>query len=243
MNARTLMEKSGAYVISERWDRRQTAVPLSPGALKPVITIAYQAGAGAPEIAAHLAAIFQQAGPAGDDAWEVFEQELIERALQEQSWPKKLAGKITEEKRFFIDELIDDLFSLRPPSWVLVPQIAETTLRLAMSGHAILIGHGATVITAKLPNVFHVRLIGSLPKRIQRIQKLQNVSPNDAAKLIQKEDRNRARYVKAHFRARLDNELLYDFLINTDRFLDNETATLIARAAQNYFSHETLMQR
>ncbi len=242
MKVETLMEKSGAYVISERWNRHETAVPVGFGALKPTITIAHQAGAGASEIARCLAGILQESAFSGRDAWEIFDQQLIERALQEQSWPKKLAEKITEEKRLFIDELMDDLFNLRPPSWVLVPQITETTLRLAMSGHAILIGHGATIITAKLPNVFHVRLTGSLPKRIRRYQVFYNVSPGNAAKMVQTEDRKRAKFLKAHFKARLDNELLYDFLINTDRFLNDEAATLIAKAAQSFFSHELLAQ-
>ncbi len=240
MKVETLMEKSGVYVISERWNRHETPAPISSGTLQPTITIAHQAGAGAAEIAKRLAEILQKCGFPGHNSWEVFDQQLIERALQEQRWPKKLAEKITEEKRFFIDELMDDLFNLRPPSWVLVPQITETMLRLAVSGHAILIGHGATIITAKLPNVFHVRLRGSLPKRIERFQTLYSVSPSDAAKMVRTEDRKRTKFLKAHFRARLDNELLYDLLINTDRFLDNEAATLIAKAAQNYFSHEVL---
>jgi cytidylate kinase len=242
MKVETLMEKSGAYVISERWDRHQIAVPVRSGALNPTITIAHQAGAGASEIAKRLAEVLQESEFQGSDSWEVFDQQLIERALQEQRWPKKLAEKITEEKRFFIDELMDDLFSLRPPSWVLVPQIAETTLRLAVSGHAILIGHGATVLTSRLPNVFHVRLTGSLSKRIERYQARYNVLPGEAAKMVRTEDRKRARFVKAHFRVRLDDELLYDFLIKTDRFPDREAATLIATAARNFFSHELLPQ-
>jgi len=45
------------------------------------------------------------------------------------------------------------LFGLRPPSWVLVPQVAETILHLADAGHVILIGRGAAVVTRAMPNV------------------------------------------------------------------------------------------
>jgi hypothetical protein len=154
----------------------------------------------------------------------------------ERRWPKKLAEKITEEKRLFIDELMDDLFGLRPPSWVLVPQVVETTLRLAIAGHAILIGHGATVVTARLPNVFHVRLTGSLPRRTERVQEQQNLSPEAAAKFVTKEDRKRAKYLKAHFHARLDNELLYDLAVNTNRLSSDDAATVIAEGAQKFFA-------
>ena len=156
--------------------------------------------------------------------------------MQEHRWPKELARKITEEKRLFIDELMEDLFGLCPPSWVLVPQMVETTLRLAMAGHVILVGHGATVVTANLPNVFHVRLTGSLPKRIERVQKHRNLTPEAAAKFVRTEDRRRARYLKAHFHVCLDDELRYDLVMNTDRFSENETASVIAEGARKFFA-------
>jgi hypothetical protein len=183
-----------------------------------------------------VAQILQKSEFSGRDAWEVFDQQLFELTLQEQHWPKKLVEKITEEKRFFIDELMDDLFSLRPPSWVLIPQVAETTLRLAVSGHVILVGHGATVVTAKLPNVFHVRLTGSLSGRIERTQKLRGLEPAAAAKFIRMEDRKRKRFLKTHFHARLDNELLYDLLVNTDRMSDADAAAIIAEGAGRFFA-------
>jgi len=188
------------------------------------------------EIAGQVAQILQKTESTWRDAWEVFDQQLFEVTLQGQHWPKKLAEKITEEKRFFIDELMDDLFSLRPPSWVLIPQVAETTLRLAVSGHVILVGHGATIVTAKLPNVFHVRLTGTLSGRIERTQKLRGLTPAAAAKFIRMEDRKRKKFLKTHFHARLDNELLYDLVVNTDRITDADAAAIIAEGAKRFFS-------
>lgn len=233
MDIGTIMEKSSAYIISQRRGREEAR---GSRGLKPAITISHETGAGAPEIAGQVAQILQKAGFTGREAWEVFDQQLFEVTLQGQHWPKKLAEKITEEKRFFIDELMDDLFSLRPPSWVLIPQVAETTLRLAMAGQVILVGHGATVVTAKLPNVFHVRLTGSLAGRIERTQKLRGLTAAAAAKFIRMEDRKRKKFLKTHFHARLDNELLYDLVVNTDRFSQADAAALIAEGAQKFFS-------
>ena len=230
------VEKSSAYVVSQCQDRYERMAAAHPRSLKPAITISHQTGAGALEIAEQLAQILQKTEFKKDHTWEVFDQQLIERALEDQRWPKKLAEKITEERRFFIDELMDDLFDLRPPSWVLVPQVVETTLRLAMTGYVILVGHGVTVVTAKLPNVFHVRLTGSLPRRIERVQKLRNLTLEAAATFAKKEDRGRQRYVKAHFHARLDNELLYDLVINTDRASNADAVAVIANGARRFFS-------
>ena len=207
-----------------------------PQSLGPAITISHQTGSGTHEIAERLAQILQKSDGKGVRPWAVFDQQLIEQALEENRWPKELAETITEEKRLFIDELMDDLFGLRPPSWVLVPQVVETMLRLAMAGHAILVGHGATLVTSKLSNVFHVRLTGSLSRRIEREQMLRKLTPADAAKFVRKEDRGRKKYVKAHFHARLDNELLYDLVINTDRVSIGDAVAVIADGAQRFFS-------
>ena len=130
MNTQTSIDKSRAYVISQRQGHENLAAA-HPQLLKPAITISHQTGAGASEIADQLAQVLQKTEYMGDHPWSVFDRQLVEKALEEQRWPKDLAKKITEEKRFFIDELMDGLFGFRPPSWVLVPQVVETTLRLS----------------------------------------------------------------------------------------------------------------
>jgi cytidylate kinase len=236
MSMKIPAEKSYAYVISHFNDRHEHMAVVHPQSLGPAITISHQTGSGTHEIAERLAQILQKSDGKGTRPWAVYDQQLIEQALEENRWPKELAGKITEDKRLFIDELMDDLFGLRPPSWVLVPQVVETMLRLAMAGHAILVGHGATLVTAKLSNVFHVRLTSSLTRRIERVQKLRNLTPEAAAKFVGKEDRGRARFVKAHFHARLDNELLYDLAVNTDRVSIDDAVAVIVEGARRFFS-------
>jgi len=232
MDIETLMEKSGAYMVSER-RRRERNIP-ELRLTKPSIAISHQVGAGAQEIAKKLAGEFQKLQ--GDGLWEVFDQELIAKALQRERWPKKLADSITEEKRLFVDEIMDDLFGLRPPSWVLMPRVIETTMNLAMTGHAILVGHGATIVTAKLPNVFHVRITGSLLGRIARIQRTRGLTPGEAAKFVKTEDHKREKYLKVHFHARMSNELLHDLAINTDRITEADAVATITEAARRFFA-------
>ena len=102
--------------------------------------------------------------------------------LSEHHLPKELGLLMPEDRRSYIQDILDDLMGLRPPSWVLEPKIAETVLHLADAGHVILVGRGASIITERMPNIFHVRLIGSLPKRIERVQTLQKLTPQEAAK-------------------------------------------------------------
>lgn len=236
MKTETLIDKSGAYFISQYQDRVEDLRPEGSCHIEPAITIAHQSGAGAPEIADHLAKALPKTKFAGSQPWRVFNHQLIESALNDGRWSKHLAANITEEKRLFLEELIDDVLDLQPPSWVLVPQVTKTILQLAQAGHVILIGHGATVVTANLTHVYHVRLTGSLPKRVERVQRLKNLAPAAAAAAVQAEDRKRKQFLKAHFHARLDNELLYDLTINTDRMSLAAAGDLIVEGAQRFFS-------
>ena len=150
----------------------------------PAITISYQAGSGAHEIAGRLAAILQAAEPKGRSPWTVFDRRLVEKVLEEHHLPKRLAKLMPEDRRSVIRDIMEELLGVRPPSWVVVPLGAESILHLADAGHVILVGRGANVITARMPNVFHVRLIASLAGRIHRVQKLKQLSPKEAAKFV-----------------------------------------------------------
>ena len=107
----------------------------------------------------------------------------------------------------------------------------ETILHLVELGNVIVIGRGATVITGKLDYVFHVRLVGSLEKRVARIQEAE---PSRARRprwtLIRREDRGRERYLKKYFKADIDDPLLYHLMINTDLVPYDEAARIIADA-------------
>lgn len=236
MNIRAFTEKSNAYVVSE-WRDRHPHPDVAPAPrLDPTISFSYQTGTGLRQIAQDLAGTLQKTERNGNPPWTIYDQQIVEKALQENLWPAELVGRITEDKRLFLDELVDDVLGLRPPSWVIVPQLAETILRLAVAGHAILVGHGVTMVTAKLPNVFHVRLTGSLPRRIERVQRIRSLTPEKAARFIREKDRGRKRYVKAHFHARLDEEMHYDLVLNTDRISSRDAAATIAEGARRFFA-------
>jgi Cytidylate kinase-like family len=209
----------------------------------PAITISQQTGSGAHEIAERLAGLLQSTEPKGNPPWTVFDRNLVEKVLEDHYLPKSLAKFIPEDRRSLIDDVLEDLIGLRPPSWVVVPQIAETVLQLADAGHVILVGRGANFITARLPNVFHVRLVASLPMRIARAQKLNHLTPEEAAKFVARSDRGSERYMKAHFHASIDDGVQYHLVINTDLIPCPTAVQLIAdgtrRCIQNAAASQT----
>ncbi len=201
----------------------------------PAITISHQTGSGAHEIAERTAELLRSSAPKDTPPWTVLDRQLVEKVLEEHDLPKSLARYMPEDRRSFIQDMMEELVGLRPPSWVMVPRIAETVLHLADAGHVILVGRGANFITARMANVFHVRLIASLPERIKRIERLNHLSPEEAATFIRKKDSARGRYVKSHFHVCVEDILLYDLIINTDRISCRVAARLIADGVRACF--------
>src|ERR1041384_1089918 len=127
----------------------------------PSVTISREVGAGGIPIGEHLAEYLQGKGPKGQRPWTVFDKNLVEQVLADHNLPKELARYMPEDRISQIRDMVEELLGLHPASWTLLHQTTETILHLAELGNVILIGRAANVITAQLPNVFHVRLIGS----------------------------------------------------------------------------------
>jgi len=148
--------------------------------------------------------------------WAVFDRNLVQKVLEDHHLPAVFEKYMAEDKRSEIAEIMDELFGLHPSSWSLVHRTAETILRLAQLGNVIIIGRGANIITSSFKHAVHVRLVGSLEKRVERVCKLTGMERNQAIEFVQREDLGRKRYLKAYFDADIDDPMLYHMIVNTD---------------------------
>ena len=224
-----------SYLRAELRNRREqpTVATRPPG---PALTISQQTGAGAHEVAELVAELLHAAEPPGAANWTVFDRELVAKVLEEHDLPQSLAEHMPEDRRTWIQDLMEELVGLRPTSWTMVPKIVETVLHLANSGHVILVGRGANLITARMPRVFHVRLIASLPERMARVERVEHLDPDAAADFIASSDRGHERFVKSHFHVQTEDELLYHLVIHTGRLPLPDAAQLIADGARRCFA-------
>jgi cytidylate kinase len=201
------------------------------GAARPVITLSRQMGSGAHTIGEGLARYMQERGDGGP--WAVFDRNLVEKVLEDHRLPKRLAAFMPEDRIRGVEDTLDELFGLHPPSSELVRQTAETILHLAEMGNVIVIGRGANLITGKLEQAFHVRLVGSLERRRERVQEAEHVSAKEALRQIKKADAGRKRYLRRYFRKDIDDGLLYHLTINTDLVPCEQAVVLIGDAVLN----------
>ena len=229
------LEHCRSYVASQGHPDEPRPQPPAEFIANPAITLSYHAGIEVGSMAQALIQRWQPASGAWPRPWRIMDRELVEQALRAQRWPEHLAGQLDENRRPFIAEWLDDVFGFQPPSWVLVPQLMKVISQLAAEGCVILIGHGSTVVTSAMTNVFHVRLTGSLPCRAASLQASQSLSMDDAVSQLFRIDQQRADFLKTYFHTRLDNELLYDLTINTDRLARADVIELVWEGAQRFF--------
>lgn len=183
---------------------------------KRAVTLSRQSGCGAHAVAEALAAYLQRQAPADAPPWMIFDRNLVERVLEDHQLPARLARFMPEDRVRQIDDVVDELFGLHPPSWTLVQQTSETISRLIEMGNVIILGRGSNVIAANVPYAFHVRLVGSFEARVRRRQHSLGLDAKAAADVIRREDLGRERYFKKHFNRDINDPLLYHLMINTD---------------------------
>lgn len=217
-------EKAMTFVKSHSYPKGEERP--AGGPVRPAITISRMTGAGGHVIASDLAE-YMQTHVLAHDQWTVFDQNLVEKVLEEHNLEKRIAEVMSEEHRSMLADLVESLIGKHPSTWTLVEHTNATILRLASIGNVILVGRGGVVITKALSNVFHVRLVGSLEKRIEYGQRVYGVDRNAALDFIKKRDEGRRRYLKDYFDADVDNPLLYHLVINTDLVQYDEAVRMI----------------
>ena len=207
-------------------DRRTRRVEAHPG----VVTISRQAGSGAHVVAQHLVERLQARASHPSVPWKVFDHDLVQRVIEEHDLPERMAKFMPDDRISAMSDTLDELFGLRPSSWSLVRQTAETILHLAELGDAVIIGRAGNLITRHIAGALHIRLVGSLEKRIAHVEGYLGLDHLAASEYVRTQDLGRMRYVETYYSKDIDDPLLYDLMINTDRVSYGEAARIIAEA-------------
>lgn len=230
----------GAYEKSKRYIESHTEKSeksFAKSEIYPCITISRQTGAGSKPVCEKLVHIMDEYSEPEAVKWAFFDRNLIEKVLEDHHLPKQISDFMPEGKYKHLNAVVNELLGLKPAEWTLIHKTTDTILQLARMGNVVIVGRGANIITSKLKNTFHVRLIASLEKRVEHIKTLMNLSEEEALNYIKKEDEKRKKYLKSYFHADADDPLLYHMTVNTDLLTHKGAAYLIAEAVVLKFSH------
>lgn len=222
-----LLQKSLAYIASQgeqapyhgKRDRR--AGPT-------FVTISRQSGAYGMAVAEKLVEHLLLHERRKHAPWTAFDRNLLQKVIEEHHFPKSVLPYFSENTVSEIQDTMDEIFGLHPSKWTLVHRMSETILHLAQLGYVVLVGRGATFITRKLPNGVHVRFIGSLQKRIERVREVCQLTEKEAKARIALEERGRRQFVQRYFDADIDSPSQYDLVLNMDSVSVGNAVEIIA---------------
>jgi cytidylate kinase len=222
-------ERCLAFVQCQLQPASAAILPPEPAKGWRAVTISRQTGSRGYEVAEALAD-YLQARTTNRCPWTVFDRNLVERVLAEHHLPGQFARFMPEDRHSEIENILGDVLGVHPPSPSLVAKMTQTIQHLAELGNVILLGRGANVITRGLDYVFHVRLIGSLERRVEYIRKVRQIGEREAREFIHSEDRGRDRYLKTYFHKDVNDPLLYHLTINSDLMSSEKAAEIIGEA-------------
>jgi cytidylate kinase len=220
-------EKAKLYIESHSRDSDQIHSCIKQG---PCITISRETGAGADKVSDALVEFFQVFSEGNAIPWTVFDKNLIEKILEDHHLPQKLSQYFIEDKLSELKSMVNELLGIHPHIGVLIHTTSRTILQLAQKGNVIIVGRAANLITAKLNNTFHIRLIAPFEKRVRHIEDIYNLNNRDAVEFVKREDLARKHFVKSYFNKDVNDPLLYHMVINTGLIPYKKAARMIGLA-------------
>ncbi len=187
-------EKAKHYIDSHSSETKIKDVDTVTG---PCITISRETGAGAEKISQLIVDNFSKSNGGNNHPWTIFDQNLIEKVLQDHHLPFRLSEIMEERKYSAVQSIMNELISGQPGTWTLFHKTTETILQLAHIGHSIIVERGGNIVTAKMDNCLRVRLVGSPADKTKHVQDFYNFDRKQALDFIKKEDENRKEYISS----------------------------------------------
>ena len=222
-------EKTLAFVAAQL-GASPKGPPRSREKRRPVVTVSRETGAGGNTFGGALCSWLEQNQPKGRGAWAVVDRELVDKILEDEALPERLATWSPEDHLSGISFVIEELLGLHRATWKPMQETTETILRLGEMGNVVLVGRGANVILGHLPQAFHVRLVASLESRVAHVAEARELSKKAARAWVEAEDRARRRFIRRYFQVDVAEPLLYNLVVNVDRVSIDEAARIVGEA-------------
>ena len=197
---------------------------------RPVVTVSRQTGAGGSTFGEALRARLEETQPKGRGPWVVVDRELVDKILEDEALPERLESWSPEDHLAGVSFVVEELLGLHRATWKPMQETTETILRLAEMGNVILVGRGANVILAHLPQAFHVRLVASVESRVANVAEQRGLGKKAAKTWVEAEDKARQRFIRRYFQVDVSDPLLYNLVVNVDRVPIEEAARIVGDA-------------
>jgi cytidylate kinase len=228
-----MLEKSRAQRLAEalaqagtyRQHAEEYATPAEP---RFTIALSRETGSGATSVANEVGARLN---------WPVYDHELLRRIAQEMHLRVQLLASVDERRRNWLQECIEAFPQSAGVSEAgFVRHLIETVTSLGSHGACVIVGRGAAHILPAA-HTLRVRLVAAAEDRVSYLSRLLNRSREETARRIETSDRERALFVREHFRKDVADPRNYDLVLNTSRFSVAECGDLVIESLRRLEAH------
>jgi cytidylate kinase len=162
--------------------------------------------------------------------WHVYDNELLLKVAHEMNLPSSYVAAVDEKPVSWLQECVQALSSAtQATEEAFVRHLLETLFLLGAKGECVIVGRGAA---HALPasSTLRVRLVAPLEDRIEFMRREMSITRSEAARFVEKTDRERARFIRDHLVKDSEDPANYDLILNASRFSVDECAALIAES-------------
>jgi cytidylate kinase len=185
--------------------------------LRPFVTISRQAGAGGHSLAKILIQKFEeQPDKELFGGWEMFDQKLVAMVADDPGLRVSVETLLGEQYHKAADDFFRQLLGSTTHQDIVMNRMFRLVRTLAEVGRAVIVGRAGSEVTRGLGPSVSVRLVASEDARLKRMMELHDQNEKKATAALDKHDSGRARLLKRHFHADIDDPLRYDAIWNTE---------------------------
>jgi hypothetical protein len=159
------------------------------------------------------------------NTWTIFDKALIEKVSRETTLSEHFLTNLGDATKAF-DGLLTMLPGMRTHNDAF-QILARYILRIALDGHAIIIGRGGAVLTQHLSHCFHFRLEAPLEFRIRSIQNRLGITKKEAKKLVQENQKMRESFIESFLNSSIADIRFYHAVFNSSKSSSQEIARSI----------------
>lgn len=192
----------------KKWEIQFAGQKARAEAQLPVITVSMEPGSGGSIIAERIAERLE---------FDYFHRDIVEKIAQTVEIRSAVINSLEKERlsgvKDFISSLMEEQY-IHPDTYL--KHLLAVISTIAKHGRAVIVGRGANFI---LPaeDIFAVRVIAPLKKRIREVALSHRVTTEQAKRrVIQRESRRKA-FIRNTFHADISDPIHYDLTINTGK--------------------------
>ena len=192
----------------KKWEKQFSGKKAKAEAEIPVFTVAMEPGSGGSLIAQKIA---EQLG------FDYFHRDIVQQIAKTAKIRTTVVNSLEKERlsgiKDFISSLMEDQY-IHPDTYLKHLLVVISTI--AKHGRAVIVGRGANFI---LPaeDIFAVRVIAPLQKRIREVALTHRVTTEMAKRRVIQRESKRKAFVRHSFNADISDPIHYDLTINTGK--------------------------